>query len=158
MHYLLIAQEPHLTVHLHGGLEKVSLSLPSTPGFHLSLKECSLSDDLLAPLVAWLNSYAKRAPLPLPELFQELPVSPFTERVLKALIAIPFGKTLSYSEMAAALQKPKAARAVGNACGSNPFALFIPCHRILAAGHRIGGFGYGIEVKQRLLNFEKSLL
>jgi methylated-DNA-[protein]-cysteine S-methyltransferase len=65
---------------------------------------------------------------------------PFHRRVYALVRAIPPGATLSYGEVAARLGAPGAARAVGQALGRNPFALIVPCHRVLAAGGKLGGF------------------
>lgn len=78
----------------------------------------------------------------------------FTRSVYQTLISTPFGSTLTYKEVAEEVGIPKGARAVGNACGSNPFPLIIPCHRVLAAGSKLGGFSCGLEIKQELLKFE----
>ena len=61
------------------------------------------------------------------------------------------GKTKSYGEIAEAISKPKAVRAVGGACGANSIPVLVPCHRVLAAGGKIGGFGSGLDWKRRLL-------
>ncbi len=78
----------------------------------------------------------------------------FTAEVLGAVSKIPFGATRSYGAVAAAVGSPKAARAVGQAVGSNPLPLLIPCHRVLAAHGRIGGFGGGLAWKRFLLDLE----
>jgi methylated-DNA-[protein]-cysteine S-methyltransferase len=80
--------------------------------------------------------------------------SEFQQSVWKALSSIPYGKTLSYQEVARKIGKPKATRAVGGACGANPIPVFIPCHRVLAAHSRIGGFSAGLEWKKVLLGVE----
>jgi len=67
---------------------------------------------------------------------------------------IPFGRTKSYGEVAQAIGKPKAVRAVGGACGANPIPVLVPCHRVLAAHGKIGGFGGGLEWKRKLLTRE----
>jgi methylated-DNA-[protein]-cysteine S-methyltransferase len=88
----------------------------------------------------------------------DLPVDPdlppFTRAVLDAVARIPYGETRSYGEVAAAVGSPKAARAVGQAVGSNPLPLLIPCHRVLAARGGIGGFGGGLPWKRFLLGLE----
>ena len=83
-------------------------------------------------------------------------VPPFHARVYELARRIPPGKTMTYGEMAAALGAPGAARAVGQALGHNPFAPVVPCHRILAAGGRAGGFsaGGGAATKMRMLDAE----
>ncbi|HKM36811.1 MAG TPA: methylated-DNA--[protein]-cysteine S-methyltransferase [Thiopseudomonas sp.] len=77
--------------------------------------------------------------------------SDFQKSVWAVLQTIPVGQTLSYSEVAERLGKPKAARAVANACAANPLALVIPCHRILRADGGISGYRWGVERKRALL-------
>jgi methylated-DNA-[protein]-cysteine S-methyltransferase len=83
-------------------------------------------------------------------------VAPFNRRVYEVARTIPPGATLSYGEIAARLGEPGAARDVGSALGQNPFAIVVPCHRVLAAGGKIGGFSArgGIRTKLRLLSIE----
>ncbi|HEY4646640.1 MAG TPA: methylated-DNA--[protein]-cysteine S-methyltransferase [Steroidobacteraceae bacterium] len=85
-------------------------------------------------------------------------VPPFNRRVYEIARTIPPGATLSYGEIATRLNEPGAARAVGQALGRNPFAIVVPCHRVLAAGGRIGGFSAngGITTKLRILSIEGS--
>ena len=78
----------------------------------------------------------------------------FQQRVWQALLTIPYGKTVSYEEIAR-MVGCKSAQAVGQAVGANPVALLIPCHRVIAAHGKIGGYEYGIEIKKRLLNIEQ---
>ena len=80
----------------------------------------------------------------------------YRKRVLETARRIPYGTTMSYGELATRSGKPRAARAVGSAMASNPIALLIPCHRVVAAGGAIGGFSCrtGVELKQRLLEME----
>ncbi len=78
----------------------------------------------------------------------------FQRKVWTAMRIIPFGQTASYQEIAAAIGHPKATRAVGGACGANPIPVFIPCHRVLAAGGRLGGFSGGLAWKRKLLSLE----
>ncbi|MDB6110939.1 MAG: bifunctional transcriptional activator/DNA repair enzyme protein Ada [Pedosphaera sp.] len=81
----------------------------------------------------------------------------FQQRVWNALRRITLGKTNSYAEMAASIGQPKATRAVGSACGANPIPVLIPCHRVLAANHRLGGFSGGLDWKRKLLAREGLL-
>ncbi len=85
-------------------------------------------------------------------------VPAFNRRVYEFARTIPVGATLSYGEIAARLGKRDAARAVGQALGRNPFAIVVPCHRVLAAGGKLGGFSAasGIKTKQRLLSIERE--
>jgi methylated-DNA-[protein]-cysteine S-methyltransferase len=73
------------------------------------------------------------------------------------LEAIPFGQVATYADVAAAVGRPRAARAVGNANHANPWPIIIPCHRVVAATG-LGGYGGGIEVKEFLLDLERSLV
>ena len=86
-------------------------------------------------------------------------LSGFRRRVYEAARSIPAGATISYGELAERLGQPGSARAVGQALGHNPFAVVAPCHRVLAAGGRIGGFsaGGGIDTKQRILGIEGAV-
>ena len=83
-------------------------------------------------------------------------ITPFTRDVLHALTTIPCGQTRTYAEMARAVGSPRGARAIGGACGRNPFPLLLPCHRVVAAGG-IGGFSAGLEFKKKLLGFEGKI-
>ena len=80
----------------------------------------------------------------------------FQQRVWQVLLTIPYGKTVSYGEIAR-MVGCKSAQAVGQAVGANPVALLIPCHRIIAAHGKIGGYEYGTEIKKRLLEVENIL-
>lgn len=78
----------------------------------------------------------------------------FQQSVWRVLAGIKPGRTLSYGEVAAAIGKPGAMRAVGQACGANPIPVLVPCHRVLAANARIGGFSGGMDWKVTLLQRE----
>jgi O-6-methylguanine DNA methyltransferase len=92
---------------------------------------------------------AGRSPEDFPPL--DLAGTEFQKRVWNALRKISVGKTKSYGEIAQAIGKPKAVRAVGGACGANPIPVLIPCHRVLAANKKLGGFSGGLDWKRRLL-------
>ena len=77
----------------------------------------------------------------------------FQWAVWKNLQKIPYGKTLTYKELARKLGKPKGARVVGQACAKNPFLIVVPCHRVVAQNH-LGGFALGLKAKQILLKAE----
>jgi O-6-methylguanine DNA methyltransferase len=82
----------------------------------------------------------------------------FQRKVWATLQRIPAGSTATYTQCAESVGKPKAARATGSACGKNPIPLLIPCHRVLAAGGKLGGFSGGLHWKQKLLAREKSTM
>ncbi len=78
----------------------------------------------------------------------------FQRIALQELAKVPHGKTISYGELAALAGSPRAARAAGTACARNPIPIVIPCHRVLASGGGIGGFGGRIDIKRFLLRLE----
>lgn len=80
--------------------------------------------------------------------------TPFQQAVWKLLLAIPFGQTQSYGELAQKLGKPNAMRAVGGAVGRNPISILIPCHRVLGKDQALTGFGGGLPSKRYLLQLE----
>jgi O-6-methylguanine DNA methyltransferase len=81
----------------------------------------------------------------------DLQGTPFQRSVWAALLSIPRGKTRSYGQIAVEIGRPGAMRAVGRACGANPVPLIVPCHRVLAAGGKLGGFSGGEGWKPLLL-------
>ncbi len=88
----------------------------------------------------------------------------FAQQIWQALCTIPYGNVTTYSHIAEIVDKPKASRAVGNAVGKNPMPIVVPCHRVLRADGKLGGFSanfakienFGLKLKQNLLEFEKS--
>ena len=79
--------------------------------------------------------------------------TPFQRTVWRALRKIPYGELRTYGQVAHAIDKPGAARAVGNACGANPWPIIVPCHRVVAA-NGLGGFSAGLKWKRLLLHLE----
>jgi methylated-DNA-[protein]-cysteine S-methyltransferase len=90
----------------------------------------------------------------------EVPVSqrgtPVQEDVWRVLRDIAPGTVMSYGEVARVIGRPRAARAVGSACGSNHAALFVPCHRVVRSDGSLGGYGWGLDVKEMLLGVEAT--
>ncbi|KAF2395355.1 Bifunctional transcriptional activator/DNA repair enzyme Ada [Pseudomonas frederiksbergensis] len=84
----------------------------------------------------------------------DLAGSAFQRQVWKALQQIPVGQTASYRDIAQRLNQPKAFRAVANACGANPIAVIVPCHRVLRQDGSLGGYRWGLERKRQLLDRE----
>jgi methylated-DNA-[protein]-cysteine S-methyltransferase len=80
----------------------------------------------------------------------------FQQKVYKALMDIPYGETASYKEIAKAIGNEKACRAVGGANNKNPFAIVVPCHRVIGADGSMTGYGSGIDIKEILLKLEKD--
>ena len=80
--------------------------------------------------------------------------TPFQNHVWEALLAIPFGETRSYGQLANQLGNPRATRAIGAANGRNPIAIIVPCHRVLGSTGKLTGFAGGLEAKAHLLGLE----
>jgi methylated-DNA-[protein]-cysteine S-methyltransferase len=84
-------------------------------------------------------------------------LTPFQRRVLRAAATVPAGRVVSYGELARRIGRPRGSRAVGQALGRNPVPIVIPCHRVVAAGGRIGGYTGGLGIKRALLRLEGAL-
>jgi len=80
----------------------------------------------------------------------------FQEKVWRELMNIPYGQTRSYGDIAKNIGSPKAARAVGMANNKNPLPIIIPCHRVIGANGKLVGYAPGLDIKEKLLNIEKS--
>ena len=91
----------------------------------------------------------------------DLPLAPrgtrFEMKVWDALRKIPYGETVSYGDIARAIGNPRGARAVGQANNRNPIAIVVPCHRVIASGGKIGGYGGGVPAKRKLLELEQGV-
>ena len=110
-------------------------------------------DDALAPIVAEVLARIDGRK-PARELPLDVRGTAFQRRVWEELQRIPLGETRTYGEIAAAIDAPRASRAVGSACGANPVPVVVPCHRVLPASGGIGNYGLGPRRKQRLLEHE----
>jgi methylated-DNA-[protein]-cysteine S-methyltransferase len=84
-------------------------------------------------------------------------LTPFHRRVLLAAAEVPAGQVVSYGEIARRIGRPGGSRAVGQALGRNPIPIVIPCHRVIAAGGRLGGYTGGLAIKRKLLRLEGAL-
>ena len=116
-----------------------------------SLGSSKVLDDAAKQIDLYLKGSLSRFSLPL-----KVSGTPFQLAVWKAIAKVPFGKTISYGEIAASIGKPLAARAVGAAVGANPTPLLVGCHRVLGSNGSLTGYsgGQGIKTKKLLLNFE----
>lgn len=103
-------------------------------------------------IVKHLRGEQPRLDLPL-----DLRGTAFQRRVWEELRRIPYGETRSYAEIACAIGKPKAARAVARACATNPVPLIIPCHRVIRSDGSLGGYGLGLDRKRALLAQEGAI-
>jgi AraC family transcriptional regulator of adaptative response/methylated-DNA-[protein]-cysteine methyltransferase len=104
---------------------------------------------LLAQVVAAVEQPGDASGIPL-----DVRGTAFQEAVWRELRRIPKGETRSYAEIAAAVGKPGAVRAAGSANGANPVAVLVPCHRVIRSDGRLGGYAYGLEIKEELLKRE----
>jgi methylated-DNA-[protein]-cysteine S-methyltransferase len=91
------------------------------------------------------------------QLALRFPGTEFQEKVWNALLDIPFGETISYSELAHRIGSPKAVRAVGAAVGRNPISIIVPCHRVVGSNGSLTGFGGGLPRKKWLLDHERTV-
>ena len=103
----------------------------------------------------WIQMYLKGKAM-LPIVPYTLIGTTFQQKVWKKIGEIPYGKNLSYKQIAEEIGSPKAVRAVGTACGSNPIPLLIACHRVLASNGKLGGYGGGLPLKKLLLQLEAT--
>jgi AraC family transcriptional regulator of adaptative response/methylated-DNA-[protein]-cysteine methyltransferase len=106
--------------------------------------------DMSASMVALASGAALSHALPI-----DVRGTAFQQRVWRELQRIPRGETITYAELAARIGAPKAVRAVGTACGANPVALVVPCHRVVRADGTLGGYAWGLDRKVSLLRVEQ---
>lgn len=105
----------------------------------------------------WINALDRHVSqdAPRPDIPLDIRGTAFQIKVWQFLLSIKEGQVISYGEVAEQIDNPKAVRAVGTACGRNPVSILIPCHRVLRSDGALGGYRWGLERKQRLLNKEK---
>ena len=117
-------------------------------------KKLENPNDLTNKCIDQLKEYfsKKRTSFDLP---LKLSGTSFQVDVLKELLKIPYGKTISYGQIAINIKRPKAVRAVGGAVGRNPFLIVAPCHRVVGKTNKITGFSAGLDNKRKLLNLEE---
>lgn len=87
----------------------------------------------------------------------DLHSTPFQLSVWHALMAIAFGSTITYQQLAESVGKPSATRAVASACGANPLAIVVPCHRVIRKNGELGGYRWGLDIKRQLLALEQQV-
>lgn len=115
----------------------------------VNIRESEIIKSAYVQIDEYLNKQRKSFHLPL------LPQgTDFMKKCWKALMDIPYGKTMSYKEIAIKADSPKAYRAVGMAMNRNPIPIIIPCHRVIGSDGNLVGYGGGIEIKQKLLKLE----
>jgi methylated-DNA-[protein]-cysteine S-methyltransferase len=112
---------------------------------------CGALDDLAGELGEYFAGHRRRFTLPV-----DPPGTAFARAVFAALREVPYGATTTYGALAAAIERPKAAQAVGTANARNPVSLLVPCHRVLSAAGRPSGGGPGVARKRLLLALERG--
>ncbi|MEM7175729.1 MAG: MGMT family protein [Chlamydiota bacterium] len=133
-------------------LQRVALS--PAPKFSYAIHSSCSTRNLLEQ---WLENYLKGIHLPPPLTLALSHLSPFSQHILKAIQAVPFGETATYQGIAKTSGHAQACRAAGNICHNNPYPMLIPCHRIIRSNGQIGGFALGSQLKTKLLAFEHKV-
>lgn len=121
-----------------------------TPAFDTTLQETPLLLEAGLQLSQYLRGERQQFMLPLAPVGTD-----FFQQVWQALVAIPYGGTRSYQQIAAAIGNAKACRAVGLANNRNPLPIFIPCHRVIGTNQKLTGYRGGLPLKQTLLELER---
>ena len=116
------------------------------------IPEPALAEPVQAQLDAYFAGKLQQFDLPF-----SLQGTEFQQQVWQALQTIPYGQTWTYGQMAEHLGRPKAVRAVGQACGLNPISIIVPCHRVQGANGMLTGFSSGLHRKASLLDFERRV-
>ncbi|MFC5603688.1 methylated-DNA--[protein]-cysteine S-methyltransferase [Sporosarcina koreensis] len=114
------------------------------------VEDRSVLEPYAKELIDYMEGKRKEFTMPL-----DLHGTPFQQSVWKALQEIPYGQTVSYSDIAEKIQNPKSVRAVGAAIGANPLLITVPCHRVIAKNGNLTGFRGGLEMKKQLLALEQ---
>jgi methylated-DNA-[protein]-cysteine S-methyltransferase len=127
---------------------KGGVPLPPAAGWE---RADALFDDVREQMASYFDGHLTLFHLPLDPTGTE-----FQRDVWRALQNIPYGSTRSYSDIARAVGRPTAFRAVGAANGANPLPIVVPCHRVIGSNGALTGFGGGMQVKQRLLELESG--
>lgn len=133
----------------NSGFKELSVWVSKQMPTHTLERNGDLLQPYVAELVAYLGGQSTRFTLP-----QDLHGTPFQLEVWAALLSIPFGQTVSYSDIAERIDRPRSARAVGTAIGANPILITVPCHRVLAKSGQLAGFRGGLDMKKQLLVLE----
>ncbi len=113
----------------------------------------SLTDKLISEINEYLTENRKSF-----DIYDQIKLkgTEFQIKVWEEIRNIPYGETRTYKEIAQAIEKPKAIRAVASAIGKNPIMIIIPCHRVIGSDGKMHGYAYGLDIKKRLLEIEKS--
>lgn len=134
------------------GLRRVSLT-NTLKKFPEQTKMSGRAEKILDAACRQLSEYFQGARTSF-DLPLDLGGTDFQKQVWSELSRIPFGRTVSYADIARKIKNPKAVRAVGSANGKNPVCIIVPCHRVITSDGRIGGYAGGVSIKSKLLSLE----
>ena len=134
------------------GLQRVSFTDDLPTGEWTRQDSHPVIRETARQLTRYFDGKLKDFDLPL-----DLRGTPFQIKVWNALLDIPYGKTISYAELAHRVQSPRGFRAVGAANGRNPIPIIVPCHRVIASDGTLHGYGGGLPYKHRLLQLEGAM-
>jgi len=135
------AKDTELVAGLHDGFARAEL---------VRAPEDAALAEAISGILAQMSEHPRALRLPL-----DLRATAFQQRVWRALMEIPRGETRSYGEVARAIRKPSAVRAVARAIATNPVAVVVPCHRVIGADGTLTGYRWGVERKAKLLKMER---
>lgn len=122
------------------------------------MARASQNPDAVAEVAQQLREYFAGERTEFDLRLDERYLTPFQKGIFKVVCNIPAGTVWTYGQVAKAIEHPKASRAVGQALGSNPIPIVIPCHRVIGHNNRLTGYGGGIERKRHLLHLERAIL
>lgn len=131
------------------GVYKITL-VKSIPKDYFEERKNDLGDKVISELKEYFNGQRKIFDFPLVIIGTD-----FQRTVWKELRKINYGETKTYSDIAKNIGKPNACRAVGNANNKNPFMIVIPCHRVIGKNKNSGGYAFGVDIRDKLLELEK---
>lgn len=131
----------------NGFIVRVSFGKEDSDGDNLTLSLCEQQ------LLEYLDGKRRKFNVPI-----SFDGTPFQKTCWNELLKIEYGRTVSYLDIAQAINNPKAARAVGQAIHNNPIAILVPCHRVIGKNKKLVGYAYGLIMKQKLLKIERGAL
>lgn len=114
---------------------------------------CPFTDDIFKQIQEYLRGEKKNF-----DINYSFIGSDFQKKVWHEIEKIPYGKTITYGEIASSIGNPKASRGVGGACNKNPICIVVPCHRVIGKNGSLTGYGGGLEMKEYLLSLEEENL
>lgn len=133
-------------------LQITSIDFGESDAKQSNMKETALIKEARKELEEYFQGNRKTFDLPL-----SLKGTPFQKKVWQVLMTIPYGKTMTYKQVAEAIGNPKACRAVGMANNKNPIPIVVPCHRVIGSNGKLVGYAGGLHMKEKLLEMEQNI-